>query len=185
MIILVGASASGKTEVARRLFRHFGYRKIVTTTTRAPRTNERDGVDYHFIENTRFAHLRECDAFVEVTRYGDYFYGIQKKDIDPHGVVIVDPNGANALVKALLDQVFVVMVETAEMIRKKRMLQRGDSLEDTMKRLRFDRRHFRKENFLRIDHVVSNDQASLEDLANDIHNAYQMHRIRRAKDALE
>lgn len=175
MIVLVGASASGKTEVARRLFKDYGYRKVVTTTTRNPRDNERDGVDYHFIGKKRFDDLRKLSAFVEVTHYGDHYYGIQKKDIDRYGVVIVDPNGANALVDALDEDACVVLVETDETIRENRMLHRGDSIEATRKRLEFDRLHFKRENFTRIDHVFHNDRIALEDLTLAIHEAYLKH----------
>jgi guanylate kinase len=175
MIVLVGASASGKTEVARRLFKDYGYKKVITTTTRDPRKNERDGVDYHFIEKKCFNELFERSAFVEVTHYGDHFYGIQKKDIDRYGVVIVDPNGANALVDALHKDAFVVCVESDERIRANRMRRRGDSIAVTKERLELDRYHFKKENFTRIDLCLNNDRISLEHLTQDIHEAYQKH----------
>ncbi|MFP4177447.1 MAG: guanylate kinase [Acholeplasmataceae bacterium] len=173
MIVLVGASASGKTEVARRLLKDYGYRKVVTTTTREPRENERDGVDYHFITRERFEKLREQSAFVEVTHYGGHLYGIQKKDIDRYGVVIVDPNGANALALVLDKDAFIVLIETAEGIRERRMLRRGDSGTVTKMRLDLDRSHFRMENFTRIDRVLNNDLISLEDLTLEIHESYQ------------
>ena len=46
MIILVGPSASGKTEIAKILIKEYGYQKFVTTTTRNIRINEKDNVDY-------------------------------------------------------------------------------------------------------------------------------------------
>ena len=44
MLILIGASASGKTEGAKTLAKKYNITKIVTYTTRTPRVNERNGV---------------------------------------------------------------------------------------------------------------------------------------------
>ena len=54
MIILVGPSASGKTEIVKYLIKYFSYTKFVTTTTRNIRVNEINGIDYNFISTTEF-----------------------------------------------------------------------------------------------------------------------------------
>ena len=61
MLILIGASASGKTEVAKTLAKKYNITKIVTYTTRAPRINERNGVDYNFVSVEEFAKLTSED----------------------------------------------------------------------------------------------------------------------------
>ena len=43
MIILIGPSASGKTEIAKYLISTFSFNKFVTTTTRTPRIGEING----------------------------------------------------------------------------------------------------------------------------------------------
>lgn len=59
MIILVGASASGKTEVAKMLGKLFQMRKVITHTTRPMRENEKDGVDYYFVTREEFLNLKK------------------------------------------------------------------------------------------------------------------------------
>ena len=54
MIIIVGASASGKTEITKVLIKDYNYHKCVTTTTRLPRVGEVDGKDYHFLNHETF-----------------------------------------------------------------------------------------------------------------------------------
>ena len=54
MLLLIGASASGKTETAKYLMEHFNIKKIITCTTRAPRANEVNDVDYHFLSVEEF-----------------------------------------------------------------------------------------------------------------------------------
>ncbi|MDD4005965.1 MAG: guanylate kinase, partial [Bacilli bacterium] len=69
MIILVGASASGKTEIAKILTRKYGIVKAITHTTRDMREGEKNGVDYFFVSKDEFAALAKQNAFVETTFY--------------------------------------------------------------------------------------------------------------------
>ncbi|MDY0074476.1 MAG: AAA family ATPase [Acholeplasmataceae bacterium] len=175
MIVLVGASASGKTELAKQLYQSFGYKKCITTTTRKPRINEKHDVDYHFLSTDQFRSLTESDAFYEITEYNGHFYGIQKRDVNPDGVVIVDPHGANTLIQKAGDLVYIVYVETSEEIRKRRMMERKDDMELIRKRLENDRIVFRKEAFLKIDLHLYNETHTLLDLAYRVHQSYQYH----------
>lgn len=173
MIVLVGASASGKTELAKILYQSYGYQKCVTTTTRLPRPNEQNGLDYHFVDKKTFLTLESNNAFLEVTYYQDNKYGIQKKDVNTKGIVIVDPDGANALIEQLDKDAFLVYVEASESLRIHRMKTRGDSEDLIQKRLKFDRDTFNINRFKNIDLLIRNESESLEKLAQKIHTAYQ------------
>ena len=50
MILLIGPSASGKTEISKLLGLRYGISKAITHTTRAPRNGEVYGVDYYFVQ---------------------------------------------------------------------------------------------------------------------------------------
>ena len=65
MIILCGASASGKTVTALELQRKYGLSKAVTTTTREKRVGESDGVEYFFISKEEFQKRLKENKFVE------------------------------------------------------------------------------------------------------------------------
>jgi len=175
MIILVGASASGKTELAKILYLKFGYKKCITTTTRAPRHNEIDGRDYHFITQKQFHDLIEEDAFVEVTHYNQQSYGLQRKDVLDQGIVIVDPQGANTLVEKLNHLAYVVFVSSNENIRQSRMLSRGDDIDKIVQRLTIDREVFLIDKFSRLNLIIENEHEPLEKYATKIHEAYQMY----------
>ncbi|MBQ2494305.1 MAG: guanylate kinase, partial [Bacilli bacterium] len=69
MILLIGASASGKTEIAKALFRLHGIKKAVTHTSRPIRPSETPDVDYHFVTEEKFLRLKEEGEFVETTDY--------------------------------------------------------------------------------------------------------------------
>ena len=49
MLILIGPSASGKTEVAKLLMKNYHLEKLITCTTREKRLNEIDGKDYYLV----------------------------------------------------------------------------------------------------------------------------------------
>ena len=52
-IFLIGPQGSGKTTLAKELERR-GYEQILAYTTRPPRGNEIEGVDYHFVTDAEF-----------------------------------------------------------------------------------------------------------------------------------
>lgn len=172
MMILIGASASGKTEVARVLIEQFNYKKCITTTTRAMREGEIDGVSYHFVDKETFLKLKEENAFVESMEYQNEFYGLQVKDIIPEGVVILDPIGANEVIR-LKKEVFVVYMETSEALREKRMIQRGDAIDMIKMRLQSDALLFNKQNLHKIDIIVENEDQSLMEIAAMIDKVYK------------
>ena len=173
MIVLVGASASGKTELAKILYQKYNYHKVVTTTTRLPRTGEKNNVDYHFLTEAKFKELELENGFIEVSLYDNHWYGIQRKDVDVQGVVIVEPNGANVLVDKIGKDAYVVYVEASEKTRMNRMLQRGDQLSKVHERIRFDQNVFVINHFKKIDLILSNESESLENLAQTIDIQYQ------------
>ncbi len=173
MIVCVGASASGKTQLAKTLYKNYGYTKCVTTTTRDKRVGEIDGIDYHFVSKKTFNELLENNAFFEAATYHDHSYGIQKKDVHKNGIVIVEPNGANTLIKALKKDVFVVYVESSEALRKERMQQRSDDPLIILERINQDRDIFNIKNLDRIDLKITNESKTLEELASFVNQSYQ------------
>ena len=181
MIVCVGASASGKTELAKNLYHHYGYKKCVTTTTREKRIGEKDDIDYHFLTKEQFETLMKHEGFFEVSIYNQTYYGIQKKDVSKEGIIIVDPNGANTLINQLENDVFVVYVKASEEIRRQRMHHRLDDPKLIEKRIENDRLVFKEENILRIDMVLNNDQEHIEALAKKVHLAYQKYMSLREK----
>ena len=173
MIVLVGASASGKTELAKILYHQYGYSKCVTTTTRQPRQNEKNGIDYHFIDTHMFMNLEKEHAFLEVTRYQDHYYGIQRKDVKVNGVVIVDPSGANAIYDKIGDDAFIVYVKTSKPLRQKRMEDRGDDPKLIQNRLYHDEHIFNEHAFHKLHLVIENEMSDLNDTSTLVHQAYQ------------
>ncbi len=174
MIVLAGASASGKTEVAKLLAKKYGITKIVTTTTRAKRKGEVDGVDYFFVSPKKFEEMIHEGKFVEYTLYNGQMYGSTKDQIAPDKCVVIDPAGLRSYM-ALKDKSIVSFyLDADEDTRHNRMLSRGDDLEKIKSRIAHDREAFKKENIVRVDYVIKNSSDDvLESVADQIYEIYK------------
>ena len=83
MVILSSPSGVGKTTLTKKLQQKYQSIKIsVSHTTRAPRTNEVDGVDYYFVSKEKFTNLIKEGKFYEYAKIFDNYYGTLKKNVD-------------------------------------------------------------------------------------------------------
>ncbi len=171
MLILVGPSASGKTEIANILISNYQMKKVVTYTTRPIRINEVAGISYHFVTIDEFLEMKKNDEFVETTFYNNNYYGTRKKDISSEKIVVLDLNGLKSFQEKMPDAIFSVYLDTAEETRILRMALRGDSREQIEKRIVNDRHFFDKEKTT-VDYIVKNENTSLEKLADTIYEIY-------------
>ena len=94
MIILSSPSGVGKTTITKKLQQKYHSFKIsVSHTTRPPRSNEIDGIDYHFVSKKEFEKLIKDKRFYEYAKIFDNYYGTLKDTVDTmikHNNVIFD-----------------------------------------------------------------------------------------------
>jgi guanylate kinase len=106
LLILSAPSGTGKTTLARRLVAaHPGALFSVSYTTRSPRGEEREGVDYHFVSGERFEQMIAEGAFVEWAHVHGHHYGTPK-------TVIEEANARGALA------IFDIDVQGGETIKR-------------------------------------------------------------------
>jgi guanylate kinase len=83
MVILSSPSGAGKTTITKKIQQKYQSFKIsVSHTTRKPRQNEVDGVDYFFVTNDEFKKLVDEGKFYEYAKIFDNYYGTLKKSVD-------------------------------------------------------------------------------------------------------
>lgn len=83
LIIISSPSGAGKTTLARRLLGEFpDLRFSVSYTTRRPRVNERDGVDYYFVDGEQFAGMVERGEFAEYAEVHGNRYGTSRAVVE-------------------------------------------------------------------------------------------------------
>lgn len=127
IIVLLGASGSGKSTIENELATHHGFQKIVSYTTRQPRNGEVNGKDYFFTENNTFAAMINTGVMAEYDEYSQgRLYGTLKSDYtDGDKVVVLTPNGLRQLKQSCLnDNIFTVLVNANLGTRVKRYIDR-------------------------------------------------------------
>lgn len=128
IIVLMGASSSGKSTIENELANKYGYEKIVSHTTRKQRIGEVNGKDYHFIDNETFNEVLERGLFAEYEEYSqNRFYGTLKSDYasTKDKVVVLTPNGFRQLKRNCQgDNIITVLVEANLGTRMKRYIDR-------------------------------------------------------------
>ena len=83
MVILSSPSGVGKTTLTKKIQQKYQSFKIsVSHTTRSPRSNEIDGVDYYFVSEDKFKELIKNNEFYEHAKIFENYYGTLKKTVD-------------------------------------------------------------------------------------------------------
>ena len=134
MIVLVGESASGKSSIEKYLVNHYGYKKVVSYTTRQPRQGEIDGVDYHFIDEDKFIELNGNKFFAETAVYNGWHYGTAKEDCANDKVAVLTPHGLRQISKIKNINVVSFYINVPRRDRLIKILQRGDNIEEAYRR---------------------------------------------------
>jgi guanylate kinase len=138
--ILSAPAGTGKTTLVEKLTEEFAdVIKNVSYTTRSPRANETDGVDYHFVSKEEFAKKIANDEFLEyVTLYG-YYYGtsrswIREKLSRGNDVfMVIDTQGAMNIKKNMGDRfpaVFIFVMPPSEEALRRRLEKRSTDTQE-------------------------------------------------------
>jgi guanylate kinase len=171
MLVLVGPSASGKTESAKIMMNKYPISRVVTCTTRPKRLNEIDGFDYHFLSAEEFLLKKKQGYFIETTFYNHYHYGTPKNELADNKFIILDPKG----LESFLDTNFLIVaifLKTKEETRKERMIQRKDALSDIKQRIKSDRKEFDLKNISGLDLIIDTTDKTLPQVGDLIYQNY-------------
>lgn len=80
LVVVSSPSGAGKTTLCQKLLKEFdNLRFSVSVTTRKPRANEQDGVDYHFVDAAMFDRMVENDEFAEWAEVHGNRYGTPRR----------------------------------------------------------------------------------------------------------
>ncbi len=141
-IVLSSPSGAGKTTITKKLSQKYPNIKIsISHTTRKPRPNEIDGVDYHFVNKDKFEKLIKDNNFYEHAKIFDNYYGTSKESVNKlhrenYDVVFdIDWQGTKKLseYKELnLIRIFILPPDKSEL--KKRLINRNQDNEEIVKK---------------------------------------------------
>lgn len=173
-VILAGPSGAGKTTVRKHLLAgDDGWRFLfsISMTTRRPRPNERDGVDYRFVKREEFESLVEAEAMFEHALVHGQWYGTPSANLSLavrrglHLLLDIDVQGARQVWARIPEvvSIFVVPPTGARII--KQLEGRGSESHDELER-RIATARTELKAAVEFDYVVVNDR--LEDAVNTV-----------------
>ncbi|OUW10867.1 MAG: guanylate kinase [Candidatus Pelagibacter sp. TMED166] len=167
MVILSSPSGAGKTTITKKIQQKYHSFKIsVSHTTRKPRQNEVDGVDYFFVKNEEFKKLVDEGKFYEYAKIFDNYYGTLKKNVDDliknNDIIFdIDWQGNKQLSKfknLKLIKIFLIPPNKEEL--KKRLIKRNqDSPEELDRRFKAfdaDVQHWNDYDYILINENLEN-----------------------------
>ena len=173
MLVIVGPSASGKTQIVQQLIKIYNMEKLVTYTTRPMRVGEVDGKDYHFISKDEFDKKLSENFFIESVCYNGNCYGTSRSDLSDNKVVILEPNGLKHYLLEARNQIKVVFLKCSKEVLGIRMKIRGDKDEDIKKRLASDGSVFSNEVSKLADLILDTTPSNIYDDTRIIYNFYK------------
>ena len=144
MVILSSPSGAGKTTITKKIQQKYSSFKLsVSHTTRKPRSNEVDGVDYHFISETKFKELISQKKFYEYAKIFNNYYGTLKKTVDEISktndlIFDIDWQGTQQLSKFKnLNLIKIYLLPPSKKELKNRLIKRNqESEEEVAKRFK-------------------------------------------------
>ena len=180
-IVLSSPSGAGKTTITKKISQKYPNIKIsISHTTRKPRPNEIDGVDYHFVNKEKFEKLINENNFYEHAKIFDNYYGTSKNSVNKlhqenYDVVFdIDWQGTQQLSKYKelnLIKIFILPPDKKEL--KKRLVNRNQdnnkTVEKRLKQYENDIQHW-----FDYDYVVINND--LESCFNQIEKIIESHK---------
>ena len=164
MVILSSPSGAGKTTLVKLLSEENKYKISISHTTRKPRLNEKNGIDYFFVEKKKFKEMINNDEFLEYAEVFNNYYGTTKKNVflnldkGINMVFDIDWQGTEKIVSKQLNykliSFFILPPSRDELLNRLSNRDMKDKLivEERMKQFNKDILHWRD-----YDYVVVND----------------------------
>ena len=136
MVILSSPSGVGKTTITKKLQQKYkSFTISVSHTTRSPRSNEVNGVDYNFISTNQFKKMISEGKFYEYAKIFENYYGTLKQNVDTtikkNDIIFdIDWQGTKQLSKFKnLNLLKIFLITDSKQELKKRLISRKQNSE--------------------------------------------------------
>jgi guanylate kinase len=164
LFIISAPSGAGKSTLCKRLRKHFpNIQYSVSYTTRQPRNNECNGIDYHFISCEDFKKGIQANQWAEWACVHDNYYGTSRELIQSYletgkdVLLEIDVQGMKQIVDIFPDAITIFIKPPSIDVLKQRLEGRGtDSPEVIEKRLNNAKKEMAFEHLYQY-HIVNNE----------------------------
>ena len=168
ILILSSPSGAGKTTLAKKIEGSDRNFKIsVSYTTRTPRTNEVDGVDYNFVTIKKFQELASQDKFLEQAKVFGNYYATLKGPIEDNlakGIDYlfdIDWQGTEQVKKIMPSDIVSVFIlppsiDDLESRLKKREEKNKELINQRMKMAKDEIKHWKDYKYIVVNKDVEN-----------------------------
>lgn len=140
-LTLCAPSGAGKTTVCRALLDGSDDLLFsVSATTRPARPDERDGIDYHFVDRATFRAMIDRSELLEWAEVHGEFYGTPRRNLEEAEgegkllVLDIDVQGARQVVAARPDTVTIFLLPPSFEVLMQRLEGRGSEDADRLQR---------------------------------------------------
>ena len=173
VVILHGPSGVGKDAVVDALRERIGIHRATSTTSRAPRKGEENGVHYHFVSREEFEEMIAAGEFAEYAKVYQDWKGLERRELfDPleegRDVIIrTDVQGARHWRQVMEGAISIfLMAEDREALRA-RLIARNSEDPESLAR-REAELHAEMDDIERNDYVVLNRQGRIAEAVDEI-----------------
>ena len=164
LTVVSGFSGAGKGTIMKALMQAHSetYALSISATTRAPRTGERDGIEYFFKSREAFEQMIADDALVEYAEYVGNYYGTPRRYVEEqleagkNIILEIEIQGAFNIKKMFPDAVLMFLMPPTAAELENRLRGRGTEDEATIK-ARLARATQEAEGVEGYDYIVIND----------------------------
>lgn len=163
LFVFAAPSGAGKTTLVHAVVtKHPELRFSISYTTREPRINEANAVDYLFVSEAEFMRLRDAGEMLEYAQVFDNYYATSRSQVDKHlaenrcVVLEIDWQGAQQVRESIPGCVTIFIlppsIDELERRLRDRRTDKPEVIERRLKDARSDMAHWDE-----FDHVIIND----------------------------
>lgn len=182
LLILIAPSGGGKSTIGDLLLEREGNLEYsISSTTRHPRKDERDGSDYFFLEESNFLSRKEAGEFLETALVHNYWYGTSKVFIESklkegrNILLDIDVQGALKILEKGIECVTVFILPPHQDVLEKRLRARQSDSDETIS-LRLKNAAEEISQIEKFDYLVINDD--LEKAVKDVQQIIRVEEMR-------
>lgn len=162
LVVFSGPSGVGKGTILKEFMKDRQDCMLsISATTRPPRPGERDGVDYYFIDKSRFEEMSAKGAMLEYACYSGNYYGTPRDPVEAqlrrgiHVILEIELVGAIKIKEQYPNAVFVFVMPPSMQELKRRLVSRGTERDEAIS-LRLEAARTEMKQAMRYDYIIVN-----------------------------